>query len=579
MSVQVAYGNVPRAITPPERAGYDFQGYFSDLGGVGTKYYNADGTANSQPWSTAANGKIYAYWKPHTYTLSFDPGAGTGEMAQMELTYGVETNLPPVGFSKEGYVFKVWKTNLTAGVAFADGQTVSNLTAEANGAVTMTATWSAGHYSIEFDANAADAEGEMAIQDIEYDEGTALATNAFTRVGHSFAGWAWDKSATTNEIDFVDCQVVTNLTDEIDSTNTLYAVWKAEEYEVSLDANMAKGGYFLSGDVTNETIFAMVVYRGGYGSLPMPSNELAHMTFAGWKYVDPETGDAKAIPEAVPLRAAGVTNLVAQWSDGLAAALNANGTDLEYETGGYKGSRSTAYDAPWIPRSLEGEEEVGQSGELPASGTSGLYGSYLQTVLPGAGVLTCRWRIVAPVGYYREAIDAFYGNCIRFVDAGTATNLVPYLATGDDYDDTEWRDSGWQTVVFTNSTENPLTVEWRFESLPGQNQLVGGTGWVDNVTWAPAGLKPGKVPLGPDGSPMAVTNGMTTVHVTNTVQGWWYGLYSKTNLADTAEAWMVLDARKADNDDEPIEFSWSWDMFADPQRFFKIILSEEEPHP
>ena len=152
------------------------------------------------------------------------------------------------------------------------------------------------------------------------------------------------------------------------------------------------------------------------------------------------------------------------------------------------------------------------------------------------------------------------------------------MASGLDFSENEWRDSQWQKIVFTNMVDEPLTVEWRFEYNVGK--LGGGTGWVDNVTWTPAGsLKPGKVPLGPDGSPMAVTNGVTTVHVTNTVQGWWYGLYSKTNLADMAEKWMVLDARKAGNDDEPIEFSWSWDMFADPQRFFKIILSEEEPHP
>ena len=587
MFVEVAYGNVPRAISAPVRMGYDFQGYFSDLGGMGTKYYKADGTANSQPWSTAANGTIYAHWLPHAYTLSFDPGAGTGEMAPMALTYGVETNLPPVGFSKEGYVFNVWKTNLTAGVAFVDGQTVSNLTAEANGELTMTATWSAGHYSIQFDANASDAEGEMAIQDIEYDEGTALATNAFTRVGYSLMGWAWDKNATTNEIDFVDCQVVTNLTSEIDSTNTLYAVWKAEEYEVSLDANAAKGGYFLSGDALNETITATVVYGGGYDSLPMPSNELARMSFAGWKYVDGATGATNDLPDTVPLRVAGVTNLVAQWLDGLAAALNANGTDFEYETGGYKGLRDNETNGfSWVVQRLEDGEDVGQSGVVPAND---FYGTYLQTTLPGSGVLTYRWRICAPVGWYdADYTQSYYGNSIQFVDMQTNEKLVPYLATGDDYGSTEWRDSGWQNVAFTNNSENPLTVEWRFESRCGWDQQVGGTGWVDNVTWTPAGgLKPGKVPLGENGaSPMTVGAGQTSVYVANTVKGWWYGLYSKTNLADTAEQWKLVpvtgnitNAMQAVADDEPVSFSWPWNLFDDPQRFFKIKLTEEEPRP
>ncbi len=508
VKVTVSYNGDMNSITPPSRMGYDFEGYYDEQGESGTIYYDASGNA-TRAWPFASGGTLYAHWTPHPYVVSFVGGAGaTGEMAQLALTYDVAATLPTNAFSKTGYQFVGWKTNETDGVTFADGQTVSNLTAEANGEVTMTATWSAGRYSIQFDANASDAAGEMAIQDIEYDEGTALAANAFTRVGYSLAGWAWDKNAKTNEVDFADCQVVTNLTDEIDSTNTLYAVWKAEEYEVSLDANAAKGGYFRVATnvvvtVTNEveevvtnivkvvTDQAKVTYNTAY-DLPVPVNEEARMTFNGWKYIDPETGDVKPLEEQVPLHAKGITNLVAQWKDGLAVALNANGTDLEYVTGGYKGLRDTAYDAPWIPRSPEGDEHAGQSGDLPGS-DSGSYGSYLQTVLPGAGVLTYRWRIIAPVAYYREEIDAFYGNRIRFVDvdAGTATNLVPYLATGDDYDDTEWRDSGWQTVVFTNSTENPLTVEWRFESLPGQNQLVGGTGWVDRVTWTPAGgLRP-----------------------------------------------------------------------------------------
>ena len=452
----------------------------------------------------------------------------------------------------------------------------------------MTATWSVGHYFIAFDANAADAEGEMAIQDIEYDEGTALASNAFAYVGYSFAGWAWDKNATTNEISFVDCQVVTNLIDDIgstiNSTNTLYAIWKAEEYEVSLDANAAKGGYFPVGEGTSESSTATVVYGSDYRSLPMPSNELARMTFVGWKYVDPETGDVKPVPETVPLRAVGVTNLVAQWSDGLAAALNAAGTDFEYGTGAYKGVRNNeTNEFSWTAQRKDGED-VGQSGMVPANV---FYGTYLQTTLPGPGVLTYRWRICAPVGYYSEDYRSYFGNRIRFVDAGNdANDLVPYLATGDDYSSTEWKDSGWQDVAFTNNSENPLTVEWRFESNPEiYDQAVGGTGWVDNVTWMPkGGVKP---PLGPGGSsPMVATGGVTSVYVANTVQGWWYGLYSKTNLADTAEEWTILPssveyptALQATGDDVPISFAWPWNLSTAPQRFFKVILTPTNPCP
>ena len=509
-SVSVSYnGDFPTPINCPKKAGYEFKGYFAQVDGQGTQYYKADGTAYGNVWPTAADGTIYAHWIPHTYTLSFDAGEGVGEMAPMALTYGVETNLPANAFSKIGYQFAGWTTNETYSVTFADGQTVSNLTTEADATVTMTATWSPGHYFIAFDANATDAEGEMAVQDIEYDRETALGANTFTRVGYSLAGWAWNKGATTNEIDFADCQIVTNLTDEIGSTNTLYAVWAAESYEVTLNADAERGGYFrevtnvvvtvttnIEGTVTNvvQEVATNVVkvatdqVRVTYGApydLPVPTNEGKWMTFVKWRHVDPATGDLKPLPSTVPLHAEGVTNLVAQWTDSLAVALNAEGTDLEYKSGGIVDTRTTEYS--WLGQELEADGYVGQSGDLPDVDHAI---SYLQTVLPGAGVLTYRWRISAPVGFYRKARDSFYGNRILFVDAGsdasTPPELVPYLATGDDLNSTEWKDSGWQHVAFTNNSENPLTVEWRFEAQLGQDQSVGGTGWVDNVTWTPA---------------------------------------------------------------------------------------------
>ncbi|MBQ9548362.1 MAG: hypothetical protein IJV01_04290, partial [Bacteroidales bacterium] len=365
---------------------------------------------------------------------------------------------------------------------------------------------------------------------------------------------------------------VSNLAVVVDSTNTLYAVWKAEEYEVVLDANEGRGGYFLDGEVTNLTKAIKVTYGTAY-DLPAPSNFLSYMSFSKWQYADPVTGKMLDLPATVALGAEGITNLVACWVDGLAAALNAEGTTLEYATGGKSFSQGEVdgkdLDVFWSPADKDGTS-VGQSGEFPV-GVNSCY-TYVRVTLPGPGVLTFRWRLAAPAGYGDETAGNYLG--LFSGNEALAQSLIPAGEV-----ENAWQDSGWRNVSITNTADS-LEVEWRFWFTDDGYILGGGTGWVDNVTWTPAGgLKPGKVPLGPDGSPMAVTNGMTTVHVTNTVQGWWYGLYSKTNLADMAEKWMVLDARKAGNDDEPIEFSWSWDMFADPQRFFKIKLTEEDPRP
>ena len=586
-SVSVRYnGDFPTPIICPKKAGHEFNGYFAQAGGQGTQYYEANGTAYGNAWTTADGGTIYAHWVPHAYTLSFAPGeGGSGAMAPMAMTYGVETNLPPVEFERDGYVFAGWKTNLTAGVTFVDGQAVSNLTTAAGGTVTMTATWTKGFYYVAFDANG--GEGTMDVQKFTYDVSEPLASNAFTRIGHDFAGWAWSSNATTNDIAFTNCETVSNLAVAVDSTNTLYAVWKAEEYEVVLDANEEQGGYFLDGEVTNLTKIIKVTYGTAY-DLPVPHNVKAWMTFAEWKYVDGETGATNVLPATVPLQAEGVTSLVAQWTDGLAEALNAEGTKLSYETGGKnRTAGGVDMDVFWFPVEKDGAN-AGQSGVLPLAINSSY--TYVRTTLPGEGVLTFKWRVEAPIGFWYEGDEyeesRFMGNSLTFVNASSSDELVSRLASGNDPSSQEWRDTNWQTFVFTNATTESVSVEWRFEYSSGTSG--GGTGWVDNVTWTPAGgLKSGKVPLGPDGSsPMVATGGVTSVLVANTVQGWWYGLYSKTNLADTAEDWTILPstaeyptALQAAGDDVPVSFAWPWNLSTDPQRFFKIILSEEDPRP
>ncbi|MBR4654658.1 MAG: InlB B-repeat-containing protein [Kiritimatiellae bacterium] len=492
VSVDVQYQQIPLALAAvPRKSGYEFGGYFSEPGGNGTQYYNEDGSAYGHAWNVAASGWLYAFWIAHAYTISFDggtAGAGStveGTMPGIALAYGMETNLPPVAFTCDSYVFAGWKTNVDAGVVFADGAAISNLTTVAGGAVTMTATWSAGSYFIAFDANG--GEGAMDVQEFEFDKGDALSSNNFTRAGHDFAGWALNASATVADVEYADGQVVTNISAAVDSTNTLYAVWKAEEYEVTLDAN---DGYFQPGTmVTN----AIVTFGESY-NLPVPVNVDPQWLFAGWRYIDPVTGTTNALPAQVPPKSDNITNLVARWADGLATALNASGTDLEYETGGRQlfSGQWTTVDMRWMPAEREGTNVA----EGVAVFERASY-TYIRTTLPGPGVLTFNWRINAPAGtkytetFEQSSRDYYGGNWLTFYATNISEKALVRLVSGSD-DAGAWSDSDWQTVSITN-TAGPLLVEWRFEFLTetddwtGGNWYGGGTGWVDNVTWTPEG--------------------------------------------------------------------------------------------
>lgn len=74
-SVTATYGQSMPTITPPTRAGYDFQGYFTATSG-GTKYYNADGTS-AKNWDKTSTATLYAQWECVTPNISTQPQSAT----------------------------------------------------------------------------------------------------------------------------------------------------------------------------------------------------------------------------------------------------------------------------------------------------------------------------------------------------------------------------------------------------------------------------------------------------------------------------------------------------------------------
>ena len=102
------------------REGYYFTGWNTRADGNGTSY--SDG-ATVTP---GGNLELYAQWKAESYTLSFDPNGGSGEMAAETVTYGVATRLPENAFTREKYSFTGWNTKADgSGISYGDRETVS----------------------------------------------------------------------------------------------------------------------------------------------------------------------------------------------------------------------------------------------------------------------------------------------------------------------------------------------------------------------------------------------------------------------------------------------------------------------
>lgn len=87
-NVTATYDATLPTITAPSRTGYTFGGYYTEIDGGGTQYYNADGTSTSaEVWKDTHNITLYAKWTANTYTLTFD-NAGVRENVAKTVTYG-----------------------------------------------------------------------------------------------------------------------------------------------------------------------------------------------------------------------------------------------------------------------------------------------------------------------------------------------------------------------------------------------------------------------------------------------------------------------------------------------------------
>ena len=153
-------------------------------------------------------------------------------------------------------------------------------------------------WAVVFHANG--GSGTMARQFVETGKSATLASCAFTRTGHTFAGWA--RSA-GGAVAFSNKQRVTNLATSGSSLH-LYAVWTANRYTVRFNAN---GG---TGTMADES------FRWG-AAKKLTANAFSRTgyTFAGWSRTNGGAvafADRKSVSN-LTATSGGVITLYAVW--------------------------------------------------------------------------------------------------------------------------------------------------------------------------------------------------------------------------------------------------------------------------
>ena len=264
-SQSFTYGTA-QALTPNafSRAGYTFAGWATSPGGAAAY---PDQYSGSDLTTTASSVQLYAKWSGIEYTVNYHANGGSGSMSNQSFIYGTAQALTPNAFSNPGYGFAGWATSPGGAVAYANRYNGSDLTTTAGEAVSLYAKWSTT-YTVKYDGNG-NTGGSTADSVFTYGAEDTLRTNAFTRTGYTFAGWATSPSAATAQ--YTNEQSVSNLATTEETTVTLYAVWSGNPYTVIFNAN--GGGTYMPNQSfiygTAQALNANTYSRAGY-------------TFAGW---------------------------------------------------------------------------------------------------------------------------------------------------------------------------------------------------------------------------------------------------------------------------------------------------------
>ena len=175
----VNYGTAVAVQADPTKTGYTFSGW------------TVEG-------ATAKNGKftmpdndvtITGSFSANTYTVKFNANGGEGSMAEQSFTYDEKQALAANGFTRTGWRFTGWKLGNTT---YTDGHAVSNLTAEANGTVTLEAQWEHILYTLKYVGMA----GTVYHTEQKYFGEAITIPAAPEKAGYRFDGWDREIPAT-----------------------------------------------------------------------------------------------------------------------------------------------------------------------------------------------------------------------------------------------------------------------------------------------------------------------------------------------------------------------------------------------
>ena len=176
------------------------------------------------------------------FAVTYNANGGTGAPSTQYKRTSFNLTLSSTVPTRTGYTFLGWATSADGAVAYAAGATYTD-----NAGLSLYAKWTANTYSVHFNGNGS-TSGSMDNESFTYDEAKTLTTNAFSRTGYTFDGWA---TTADGAVAYTDGQSVSNLTAANGATFELFAHWSSNTTTSGIDWNPS----------TNSGTFLMPAYN------------------------------------------------------------------------------------------------------------------------------------------------------------------------------------------------------------------------------------------------------------------------------------------------------------------------------
>ncbi|MBR3209781.1 MAG: InlB B-repeat-containing protein [Bacilli bacterium] len=232
--------------------------------------YNVSDICNVSSSNCTATFKVN--WQANSYKVQFIKNAtdATGTMSNQSFTYGTEKALTSNKYSWPCHTFDSWNTKADGtGKKYTNGQKVKNLTSTKDGVVKLYAQWKVKTVKVTFMRNSTATDTTSATQTFTCGKtGQKFTDKGWTKTGHTQLGWSKDRGATDKT-----WTITNGVTDAWINSNspstTIFAVWKANSYDVKFQAN---------GSIVKTVA---TVYNTNYHDFPSTPTRTGY-TFGGW---------------------------------------------------------------------------------------------------------------------------------------------------------------------------------------------------------------------------------------------------------------------------------------------------------